>query len=263
MHNLNKNKKKKNNSIVTATATAVVVTIPMAGIIVAAALLPGLLSLINGGYYYQPAIAQKQNMTSTKATTITDGGGGGGAQSACGTTIQTGGGNQSTSEARSHIEQACMALQNNDIQGALMELDLALNALVSSSNVTTTAGGNATNATGGGGGGTTAKAEAAGVNQTRSPIVLEVQGTTNETIEDVQQRMVEEINSDPRLTAEQKTQLINQLSAEVAQLQPETVRAADCQDEDNWVIVIHYAPPPIRIEIQCDGTIIADIIPLR
>lgn len=74
--------------------------------------------------------------------------------------------------------------------------------------------------------------------------------------------MVEEINNDPRLTPEQKTQLVNQLSAEVAQLQPETVRAADCQDEDNWVISIHYTPPPIRIEIQCDGTIIADIIPI-
>jgi hypothetical protein len=199
-------------------------------------------------------------MTSTNATTITDGGGGGRAQSACGPTTQTGGGgNQSTSEARSHIEQACMALQNNDIQGALMELNLALNALVSSNVTTTAGGGNATNATGGG---TTAEAEAAGVNQTRSPIVLEVQGNIGETIEDVQQRMVEEINNDPRLTPEQKTQLVNQLSAEVAQLQPETVRAADCQDEDNWVISIHYTPPPIRIEIQCDGTIIADIIPI-
>jgi hypothetical protein len=40
-----------------------------------------------------------------------------------------GGGNQSTSEGIMHIEQARMALQNNDTQGAMMQLDLALNAL--------------------------------------------------------------------------------------------------------------------------------------
>jgi PKD repeat protein len=56
------------------------------------------------------------------------------------------GGNQSAaSEALLHIEQACMTLQaNNDIEGALIELNLAVNALVSSSgNVTTTTGGGA------------------------------------------------------------------------------------------------------------------------
>jgi len=52
------------------------------------------------------------------------------------------GGNQSAaSEALLHIEQACMKLQaNSDIQGALMELNLAANALVSSGNVTTGGG---------------------------------------------------------------------------------------------------------------------------
>ena len=43
------------------------------------------------------------------------------------------------------IEQACMALQNNDTQSALMQVNLALNAL--GSNMTTTAGGGTTNAT--------------------------------------------------------------------------------------------------------------------
>jgi hypothetical protein len=43
------------------------------------------------------------------------------------------------------IEQACMALQNNDSQSALMQLNLALNAL--GSDMTTTAGGGTTNAT--------------------------------------------------------------------------------------------------------------------
>ena len=38
-----------------------------------------------------------------------------------------------------HIEQACIAAQNNDTQGVLMNLNLALNAL--GGNMTTTAGG--------------------------------------------------------------------------------------------------------------------------
>jgi hypothetical protein len=159
---------------------AIAAAIPMAGIVVAAALLSGL-SLING---YQPAIAQ-QNMTgnATTATTnatatttggssstgaesactpITGGGGqnattattnatttttGGGANATTGnattptnaTTSEAGGGNQSTSEVREHIEAACMAAQNNDTQGVLMNLNLALNEL--GGNMTTTAGG--------------------------------------------------------------------------------------------------------------------------
>ncbi len=143
-----------------ATAAA---ALPMAGIIAAVALLSGLpLSLFST--YTQPAIAQQQNMTGTNATT---GGGGGSAQpsSACSptqtggggsqnaTTNSTaggaagaaaiGGGNQSTtSEVRLHIEEACMAAQNNDMQGVLMHLNLALNAL--GSNMTTTTGGGGT-----------------------------------------------------------------------------------------------------------------------
>jgi hypothetical protein len=139
-------------------------TIPMVLIIVTSGLLSGLLYLI--GSYYQTAIAQ-QDTTGRNATTTT-GGRDAQSSSACAPT-QTGGGtttggnatsstaggaaegNQSTTlEVRMHIEQACIALQNNDTQGALMELNLALNALGGGStqgnNVTTatTAGGNAT-----------------------------------------------------------------------------------------------------------------------
>src|SRR5919108_1240203 len=157
------NRKNNNNS----RTKAIAATIPMAGIIVAAALLSGLLSVFSS---YQPAIAQ--NMTGTNATSA--GGtsaGGGGAQpsSACAptqtgggtaggqnattnatsaggggattagnattsinaTSTTAGGGNQSTttSEVRLHIEEACMAAQNGDMQGVLMHLNLVLNAL--------------------------------------------------------------------------------------------------------------------------------------
>jgi len=145
----------------TGTKAIVTAALPMAGIIIASALLSGLLSLF--GTYTQPAIAQQQNMTGTNATTTT---GGGGAQpsSAC-TPTQTGGGggqnattnstagggavggNQSTtSEVRLHIEEACMAAQNGDMQGVLMHLNLALNVLEASGtqgNMTSSAGSNA------------------------------------------------------------------------------------------------------------------------
>ena len=55
------------------------------------------------------------------------------------------------SEVRLQIEEALTALQNNDTQGAMMNLDLALNTLGGAAgaqgNMTSTAGGNATNAT--------------------------------------------------------------------------------------------------------------------
>ena len=145
----------RTKAIVTAAA------IPIAAIIVAAALLSGFLSFFSG--YQQPAIAQEQNMTGTNATTTPGGGaaqssstcnstqtGGGGSQNA--TTNTAGGattGNQSTtSEVRMHIEEACMAAQNGDMQGVLMHLNLALNVLEASGtqgNMTSTTG--ATNAT--------------------------------------------------------------------------------------------------------------------
>src|SRR5829696_3829435 len=134
------------NNIRRTKATA---AIPMAGAVVTAALLLSGLSLITS---YQPVMAQQNmtgggNATSTTGGNATTAGGGGGA-------------NQSTSDVRMNIEQARMALQNNDTQGARMYLDMALSALGggTQSNMTnaTTAGGT-TNATTGGAtsGGTT------------------------------------------------------------------------------------------------------------
>src|SRR5918994_4224505 len=87
-----------------------------------------------------------QNST-TNATTTGDGGAdattGNAIMATNATTVTNattaGGGNQSTSEVIMHIEQACIAAQNNDPQGVLMNLNLPLNAL--GGNMTTTAGG--------------------------------------------------------------------------------------------------------------------------
>src|SRR5215213_1015930 len=113
----------------------------MASIVVAAAFLSGL-SLINS---YHPAMAQ--NMTGNATTNATTTGGSsanataGNASTTTNATsaIEGGGGNQSTSEVREYIEAACMAAQNNDTQGVLMQLNLALNSL--GGNATTTEGG--------------------------------------------------------------------------------------------------------------------------
>jgi hypothetical protein len=98
---------------------------PIAGIVVAALLvLPGL--TIVGGSSYNSASAQP----------YTPGGGGGG-----GGTPTTGGGNATTgggggnattgggsqSEVMMHLGEVRKALQNNDVQGAMMHLDLAMN----------------------------------------------------------------------------------------------------------------------------------------
>ena len=106
--------------------------IAMAGIMVTAALLLSGLSLISSNP--QPVIAQQQNMTDGGVTeggaTITDN-----TTSITGRAAQGGnttaiagevGGNQS--QVKMHIEEARIALQNNDTQDALMHLDLALNA---------------------------------------------------------------------------------------------------------------------------------------
>jgi len=135
----------KDNNIRRTKATA---AIPMAGAIVTAALLLSGLSLITS---YQPVIAQ-ENMTGGGGATTTDNATsrmGGNATSALG-----GGANQSTSDVRMNIEQARMALQNNDTQGARMYLDMALSALGGGTqgNLTSSMGG-ITNATSGGGGG--------------------------------------------------------------------------------------------------------------
>ena len=131
--------------------------IPMAGAIVTAAILLSGLSLIGS---YQQALAQ-QNMTGTTGgattndtATTTMGGGN--------TTTGGAGGNDSMSQVRMHLEEARTALQNNDTQGALMHLDLSLNAMGGASpiqgNLTGTTGGTTGgNMTTGGGttGGTT------------------------------------------------------------------------------------------------------------
>jgi hypothetical protein len=107
--------------------------IAMAGIMVTAALLLSGLSLISSNQ--QPVIAQQRNMTGGGG--VTEGGAtipdntngitGSAGQGGNATAIAGGaGGNQS--EVRMHIEEARIALQNNDTQGALMQLDLALNA---------------------------------------------------------------------------------------------------------------------------------------
>ena len=105
-------------------------------LVVAAALLLSGLSLISS---YQPAIAQVE-MTGEAA--------GGGAAADNATTTMGGaaeGGNATDaavganqSQVRLLIEEALAALQNNDTQGAMMHLDLALSAL--GENSTTTAG---------------------------------------------------------------------------------------------------------------------------
>lgn len=78
------------------------------------------------------------------ATTTT--GGGGSATTDMNTTSTTaeGGGNQSTSIVRDFIEEACIALQVGDTQGALMQLNSALGELGGGTQ------GNSTNTTSGG-----------------------------------------------------------------------------------------------------------------
>jgi hypothetical protein len=99
--------KRKDKSKNNRTAKAID-AMPIVGIVVAALLvLPGL-SIVGGSYH--SALAQ-QNMT--------EGGEGGGGNAT------TGGGSQS--EVMMHLDEVRKALQNNDNQGAMMHLDLAMN----------------------------------------------------------------------------------------------------------------------------------------
>ena len=120
----NRRKDKSNNKRISKAISAM----PIAGIVVAASLLLSGLALISS---YQPAIAQQQNIT----------GGGGKA------TTSAAGGNQS--EVMFHLEEVRKALQNNDVQSAMMHLDLAMNLLGGSTqgNMTSTTTGY-TNSTG-------------------------------------------------------------------------------------------------------------------
>ena len=131
--------------------------IAVSGIMVISALLLSGLALISS--YQQPVIAQQQTITSGGLTdggaTITDNN----TTSTTGSAAQDGnttsgaggaGGNQS--EVRMHLEEARTALQNDDTEGALIQLDLALNALAGAGGIqgnmtagTNIAGTNATN----------------------------------------------------------------------------------------------------------------------
>jgi len=99
----------------------------------------------------QIAGGEGASQNATANTTTTGGGGGTNTAGSNGTTSATtgtmtanattteGGGTQTTSSPPTQlIEQACMAALNNDIQGVLMNLNSALNAL-SNGNMTTTA----------------------------------------------------------------------------------------------------------------------------
>src|SRR5215217_5470460 len=111
----NRRKDKSNNK----RTSKAIAAMPIAGIVVAASLMLSGLALISS---YQPAIAQQQNMTG-------------------------GGGNQS--EVMLHLEEVRKALQNNDVQGAMMHLDLAMSLLGGSTQgnmMSTTTG--STNSTG-------------------------------------------------------------------------------------------------------------------
>jgi hypothetical protein len=112
------NRRDKNNR-----ATKAIAAMPIVGTIIAASLLISGLSLVSS---YHPALAQ-QNMTGVggNATTTT------GAVTA---------GTQS--EVMLHLEEVRTALQNNDIQGAMMHLDLAMNVLSGGTqgNMTSTTG---------------------------------------------------------------------------------------------------------------------------
>jgi hypothetical protein len=125
MNSDNRRKDKSNNNRTAKAITAM----PIAGIVVAASLMLSGLALISSSY--QPAIAQQQNMT----------GGGGNA------TTSAAGGNQS--EVMFHLEEVRKALQNNDVQGAMMHLDLAMSLLGGGTqgNMTSTTTGS-TNSTG-------------------------------------------------------------------------------------------------------------------
>jgi hypothetical protein len=139
--------------------TKAIAAIPIAGVIFAAAILSGLLSF--AGNSYLPAEAQQNTMgtsnqtsgafstsssTSTCATTqagssgngtgqhqqsgmngtTTGGSGGSMGTNSTGSSSGDSGGTQSPTQL---IEQACVALQAGDIQGAMMQLDLALSQL--------------------------------------------------------------------------------------------------------------------------------------
>jgi hypothetical protein len=127
--------------------TKLIAAVGMAGIIFTAALMSGLVPFM--GSSYQPAIAQTGNATTTTgggqfpcAPAQTVGGGGqnqntsttattmgGAASTDTNTTGTTAEGDQAIGELAIHIQEACLAAQNNDIPGVLLHLNLALGTL--------------------------------------------------------------------------------------------------------------------------------------
>jgi hypothetical protein len=125
------NRRNKNNN----RSAKAIDAMPIAGIVVAAILVLSGLSMVGS---YHPAFAQ-QNMT---------GGGGGNVTTAGGNATTTGAAAGNQTEVIMHLEEVRTALQNNDIQGAMLHLDLALNLLgaTTQGNVTSTTTGS-TNST--------------------------------------------------------------------------------------------------------------------
>jgi hypothetical protein len=124
-----------------------IAAIPMAIIIITAALVSGLGSFMSNSY--RPAIAQTDNATTTTGggqfpcAPVQTGGTGAGGQNTTTATTTIGGaattdmnttgttdeGNQAIGEVAIHIQEACLAAQNNDTPGVLLHLNLALDAL--------------------------------------------------------------------------------------------------------------------------------------
>ncbi|MDQ3848384.1 MAG: hypothetical protein M3261_05455 [Thermoproteota archaeon] len=132
----NMNDNKNNNR-----AAKAISAIPIAAIVVAASLLLSGLSIV-GSYH---SVLAQQNMTQSgggAGNATTSGMAGGNAT----TTGGAAGGNQS--EVRMHVEESRTALQNNDIQGAIMHLDLALNVLGGGTQGNMTSAAGSTNSTG-------------------------------------------------------------------------------------------------------------------
>ena len=128
----NRTDKSKNNRSAKA-----IDAMPIAGIVVAAVLALSGLSIVGNSY---SALAQ-QNMTQ---------GGGGNATTTTGAMggNATGAAGENQAEIMMHLEAVRAALQNNDVQGAMMHLDLVMNLLGGSTqgNMTSTTG--STNSTG-------------------------------------------------------------------------------------------------------------------
>jgi hypothetical protein len=110
---------------ITAAGMIIITTV----VLVSGAVLPLSFSNIS---YQQPITQEEMEML---------GGGGGGATTGGTEGGGTTGGNATTAEVIMHLDEARTALQNNDSQGAMMHLDIALNMLgnaTQGSNVTGT-----------------------------------------------------------------------------------------------------------------------------